>query len=409
MSKSSSSSKRRLVITAVLAGSSQSEVARIYGVSQGWISRLMKLYEAEGETAWEPRSRAPKNSPTATPQATVELVIELRKKLSEAGLDAGADTIDWHLEHHHQITLARATINRILVRAGQVSPDPSKRPKSSYIRFEAEQPNETWQSDFTHYRLTRPDGTPGADCEIITWLDDHSRYALHISAHTRITALIVLAAFRQAADLHGHPASTLTDNGMVYTVRFAGIGRRGGQTMLEHELRRLGITQKNSRPNHPTTCGKVERFQQTLKKWLHAQAHQPQTISELQALLDNFIVEYNQHRPHRSLAHRTTPATAYNARPKATPGTDRTNDTHDRVRRDKINKAGTVTLRVAGQLRHIGIGRTYAGTYVILLVQDLDVRVVHAATGELLRELTVDPRRDYQPTGRPPGPAPTNK
>ena len=152
----SNSSKRRLVITAVLAGSSQSEVARTYGVSQGWISRLMKLYEAEGEAAFEPRSRAPKNSPTATPPATVELVLRLRKELSEAGLDAGADTLDWHLQRHHQITLARATINRILVRAGQVSPDPSKRPKSSYIRFEAEQPNETWQSDFTHYRLTRP-------------------------------------------------------------------------------------------------------------------------------------------------------------------------------------------------------------------------------------------------------------
>ena len=119
-------SKARLVITAVVVeGRSQSEVARTYGVSQGWISRLMKLYEAEGEEAFQPRSRAPKNSPTATPEATVELVLELRKKLSEAGLDAGADTIDWHLQHHHQITLARATINRILVRAGQVSPDPS--------------------------------------------------------------------------------------------------------------------------------------------------------------------------------------------------------------------------------------------------------------------------------------------
>ena len=114
--------------------------------------------------------------------------------------------------------------------------------------------------------------------------------------------------------------------------------------------------------------------------------------------------EYNHRRPHRSLPHQATPATAYNARPKATPGTDRNHDHHDRVRHDKISKAGTVTLRVAGQLRHIGVGRTYAGTYVILLVQDLNVTVVHAATGELLRELTIDPERDYQPTGRPPGP-----
>ena len=173
--------------------------------------------------------------------------------------------------------LSRATINRILVRAGAVTPDPSKRPRSSYIRFEADQPNETWQSDFTHYRLTLPEGGPGQDAEIITWLDDCSRYALHVSAHPRITAPIVLATFRHAADLHGYPASTLTDNGMVYTVRFS--GGRGGRTKLEHELRRLGIVQKNSRPNHPTTCGKVERFQQTMKKWLRAQPTQPATIT----------------------------------------------------------------------------------------------------------------------------------
>jgi transposase len=129
----SNTSMRRLVITAVLAGSSQSDVARTFGVSQGWISRLMKRYAAEGEAAFEPRSRAPRTSPTATAATTIDLVLELRKKLSEAGLDAGADTLDWHLQHHHQITLAPATINRILVRAGQVSPDPSKRPKSSYI------------------------------------------------------------------------------------------------------------------------------------------------------------------------------------------------------------------------------------------------------------------------------------
>ena len=399
-------SKRRLVITAVLAGQSQSEVARDYGVSQGWISRLMARYRAEGETAFEPRSRAPKTNPGATAPETVELVLRLRKQLQESGLDAGADTIGWHLHHHHQTTLSRPTINRILKRAGAVTPDPSKRPKSSYIRFEADQPNETWQSDFTHYRLTRPDGRPGADTEIIRWLDDHSRYALHVSAHARVTAPIVLATFRQAADLHGYPASTLTDNGMVYTVRLAGQGRRGGRTALEAELRRLHITQKNSRPGHPTTCGKAERFQQTMKKWLRAQPVQPSTITELQILLETFRDEYNQHRPHRSLPHHATPATAYNARPKATPGTDRDTDHHDRVRHDKINKAGTVTLRVAGRLRHIGIGRTYAGTYVILLVQDLDVRVIHAATGELLRELTIDPRRDYQPTGRPPGPTP---
>ena len=391
-------SKRRLVITAVLAGSSQSEVARTYGVSQSWISRLMARYAVEGAAAFEPRSRRPHTSPRATPPDTVELVLRLRKQLTEAGLDAGADTLGWHLTHRHQISLSRATIHRILTRAGTVTPQPAKRPKASYLRFAAEMPNETWQSDFTHYRLAS-----GTDTEIITWLDDHSRLALHVSAHRRITGPIVLATFRAAADLHGYPASTLTDNGMVYTTRFA--GGRGGRTSLEHELRRLDIVQKNSRPNHPTTCGKVERFQQTMKKWLLARPVQPTTIDQLQALLDDFLAAYNLHRPHRSLPHRATPATTYATRPKATLG-DRSADTHDRVRTDKIDQTGCVTLRVAGRLHHIGIGRTHAGTHVLLLVQDLDVRVIDAATGELLRELTLDPTRDYQPTGRPPGPVP---
>ncbi|WP_116953669.1 IS481 family transposase [Jiangella endophytica] len=391
-------SKARLVITALFVeGQKPAEVARRYGVHRAWVYKLKKRYEIEGEAAFEPRSRRPASSPRATPQATIDLVLGLRKDLADQGLDAGADTIGWHLTHHHATTLSRATINRILVRHGTVTPDPSKRPKSSYIRFQADQPNECWQSDFTHYRLAT-----GVDVEILTWLDDHSRMALHVSAHTRITAPIVLTAFRVTTGQHGYPASTLTDNGMVYTTRFS--GGRGGRTSLEHELRRYNIVQKNSRPNHPTTCGKVERFQQTMKKWLRAQPVQPQTISALQALLDQFRDTYNQHRPHRSLPHRATPATAYAARPKATPSADRSGDTHDRVRTDRIDGSGVVTLRVNGHLHHIGIGRTHARTHVLLLVHDLNVRIIDAATGELLRELIIDPTRDYQPTGAPKGP-----
>jgi len=210
-------SKRRVVITAVLAGQSQSEVARTYGVSQGWISRLMARHRAEGEAAFEPLSRTPKSSPGATAQASVELVVQLRKQLSEAGLDAGADTIGWHLRHHHRTVVSRATINRILIRAGAVVPDPAKRPKSSYVRFEAELPNQCWQADFTHYRLVE-----GTQTEILTWIDDCSRYALSVTAHARVTGPVVLAMFRETVARYGVPASTLTDNGMVFTTRFSG-------------------------------------------------------------------------------------------------------------------------------------------------------------------------------------------
>jgi transposase InsO family protein len=392
-------SKARLVITAVITeGRSQGEVARAYGVSQGWVSRLVARYRAEGEAAFEPRSRRPKSSPRAIPDATVDLIIKLRKDLAGQGLDAGPQTIAWHLRHHHQIQVSAATISRYLTRHGLVVPEPAKRPKSSYIRFAAEQPNECWQSDFTHYPLA--DGT---DTEILTWLDDHSRYALSVTAWNRVTGPIVLATFRAAVAKHGVPASTLTDNGMVFTTRLS--GGKGGRNGFEHELRRRGITQKSGKPNHPQTQGKAERFQQTLKNWLAAQSPQPATLTQLQTLLNTFTTIYNHQRPHRSLPHRATPATACTTRPKAAPG-DRAADTHNRVRTDRLDANGCVTLRHGGKLYHIGIGRTHARTHVLLLVQDLHIRIINAATGELLRELTLDPTRNYQPTGRPPGPPP---
>lgn len=388
-------SKARLVITAVvLEGRTQGDVARAYGVSQSWVSRLVDRYRAEGDAAFEPRSRRPLTSPRAIPASTVELIVRLRKELTDAGLDAGPATIGWHLQHHHQLTVSESTIARVLTREGLVVPEPKKRPKASYQRFEAAMPNQCWQSDFTHYRLA--DGT---DTEILSWIDDHSRFVLHLSAHRRVTAQIVLASFRSTYAVHGIPAETLTDNGMVYTVRFA--TGRGGRTALEAELARLGVRQKNSAANHPTTCGKVERWQQTLKKWLQAQRDQPRTLAELQAMLERFAEHYNTRRPHRSLAHRATPATAYNARPKAMPGNSEAADSHDRVRHDKIDTDGKLTLRINGRLHHIGMGRTLARTPVVMLIHDLHVRVVHAATGELLRDLIIDPSRDYQPSGKP--------
>ncbi len=310
-------------------------------------------------------------------------------------MDAGPVTIAWHLEHHHQARVSPATISRYLARRGLITPEPKKRPKSSYIRFQAEQPNECWQSDFTHYPLAN-----GAGTEILTWLDDHSRYALSVTAHQRVTGPAVLTAFQAAVTVHGAPASTLTDNGMVFTTRLP--GGKGGRNGLEHELRRLGIRQENGKPSHPQTQGKAERFQQTTKKWLTAQRRQPASITELQALLSQFTGIYNHQRPHRSLPGRQTPAAACTARPKATPG-NRETDTHNRVRTDKIWAVGTVTLRHAGKLHHNGVGRQHAGTEVLILTQDLHIRIVSKATGELLRQLTLDPDRYYQPTGRPPG------
>jgi hypothetical protein len=207
----------------------------------------------------------------------------------------------------------------------------------------------------------------------------------------------VVAGFRTACKRYGIPARVLTDNAAVFT----GTPRGRGRVALEAELLMLRVRFDHSRPYHPQTCGKVERFHQTQKKWLAAQppAH---NLRELQRQLDGFRRYYNTVRPHRAL-HRNTPAEVYAARPKATPSGP-VIDPHYRIRTDKIDPGGTVTLRHHSRLHHIGLGRQLAGTRVYVLAADLHIRVIGIDTGELIRELTLDPTRDYQPTGRPPGP-----
>ena len=143
-------SKARLVITAVrLEKRPVAEVVAAYGVSRAWVYKLLARYDSEGEAAFQPRSKRPRSSPTATPQPVIDRVLQLRKDLTGQGLDAGPHTICWHLANEH-VTVSTATVSRILTRHGAVTADPSKRPRSSYRRFEADLPNQTWQSDFTH-------------------------------------------------------------------------------------------------------------------------------------------------------------------------------------------------------------------------------------------------------------------
>lgn len=274
-------SKARLVITAVVEQHRPvAQVAASYGMSRQWVYKLLARYRAEGAEAFEPRSRRPSTSPRALAESVVAAVLAERDRLVRAGHDAGPETISAYLART-DIVVSRASVARVLTRHGRVVAQPQKKPKSAYHRFEAEQPNECWQSDFTHYRLA-----DGPDVEIITWLDDHSRMALHISAHPRITGRLVLATFRDTITQFGCPASTLTDNGMVYTVRHASARVQGsgpGRNAFETELATLGITQKNGRGNHPQTQGKVERFQHTLKTWLQHQ-DQPHDLPGLQTL-----------------------------------------------------------------------------------------------------------------------------
>jgi hypothetical protein len=247
----------------------------------------------------------------------------------------------------------------------------------------AELPNECWQSDMTHWVL---EGERGV--EIVNFIDDHSRLCLASVALPVTKALDIVTIFQSITELYGVPASVLTDNGAIYTGRF-----RRGQTGFETELDRLGVVAKHSSPYHPQTCGKVERFHQTEKKFL---AKQPAatTLRALQRQLDEFVRYYNDVRPHRALA-RKTPRSAYEARVKAHPGDVKDATAHFRVRYDKIDTNGTVTLRYGSRLLHLGIGRKNAGQVVTMLVADLDVRILNPE-GVLIRQFTIDPKRSYQ-------------
>jgi transposase InsO family protein len=378
-----------LIETHLRTGRPIAELARAHGVSRGWLYKLLARYSREGPAGVVPRSRRPRHSPTRIAGRWEEEIVALRKELGGAGLDAGAATISYHLAQQHQNPPSVSTIWRVLRARGFITPQPHKRPKSSYVRFAAELPNECWQADVTHVA-----GAGQAVFEVLNIIDDHSRLCIASRAFITTRAPDVVRTLHKAAATWGYPESFLTDNGLIFGAHH----RHQLAGTLGLELLALGIRSKHSRPYHPQTCGKVERFHQTLKKYL-ARHDPPETTKQLQAQLDRFAVYYNQTRPHRALG-RATPAAAYTAREKAYPTGPRINTTGYRVRHDKLDKKGTVTLRHQGRLHHIPVGRPYHGWRVILLIAGLDIQILDPS-GAQLRRLTLDPASDYQALGRP--------
>jgi transposase InsO family protein len=373
-----------LIETHLRTGTPIKELARTHGVSASWLFKLLARYRLEGPGGLEPRSRRPLSSPTRIADLWEDEIVTLRKELSDAGFDAGAATIHFHLSARHERPPSMPTIWRVLRARGFVVPQPHKRPKCSFTRFAADLPNETWQADMTHVQLDN-----GELFEVLNVIDDHSRLCVASRAMRVVKATDVIRVLHMSAATWGYPASLLSDNGMIFTTQ-ARHGLAGG---VEAELFALGITAKHSRPYHPQTCGKVERFHQTMKKYLAAQ-DDIETKKQLQRALDRFGGYYNNDRPHRGVGRRT-PRSVYDARQKAIPTGSLVKTDGRRLRLDKVDVAGTVTLRHRGKLHHIGLGRSYAGWRVALLVDGLNVEIV-ALDGSPLRRLVLDPTVNYQ-------------
>ena len=298
-------------VTAFVAGESVdvSEVCRTAGVSRKTFYKWANRYRAEGLVGFEPRSRCPRSSPGRIGAVVEDALVACRARLADQGLDHGATTVHWHLGEDPAWAgrvPSVATIHRVFVRRGLVTPQPKKRPRSSWKRFEAPAPNEWWQIDAMEWTIAT------GVVHVFNIIDDHSRVAIRSLAVRDATSAQAWTTFCQGARQWGPPAGMLSDNGLCFSGRL-----RGFEVLFEANLRDAGIRPFTGRPYHPQTTGKVERFQQTLKKWLRRQPL-ASTIVELQAQIDEFVHVYNFERPHQGIG-RITPASRWHAQDASGP------------------------------------------------------------------------------------------
>jgi transposase InsO family protein len=359
------------------------EFCRRQGISRDTFYRWRRRYREEGLAGLEMRSTRPNTSPRRTSFDVEESVVSLRKELLEMGSDAGPGSIQWHLGRRRdelgvQRIPSEATIWRILTRRGFVTPQPRKRPKSSLRRFEASAPNEMWQTDATKWTIKI------GQVEIITFLDDHSRVVARSRAVLTATTENTWETFLEGVAVCGLPTGVLSDNGLNFSGRL-----RGFEVAFEINLRAGGVRPITSRPYHPQTCGKIERFHQTLKKWL-ARKPMAADLVELQAQLDEFVVFYNTRRPHRGIG-RITPQERWDSRPAlVNPGNPL--PAVQRAIPILIDPRGVAITRPW----RIHVGSRYKGRHAHVMLDD-----THAAVfidGQLVRHLVLDKTRSYQPS-----------
>lgn len=359
-----------------------SDLCREMGVSRQTFYRLRRRFIEEGVVGLEPRSRRPRTSPGIIPAWLEDEIVRLRKELP---LDNGAQTIAYHLGRQGFPVPSVRTVHRALVRRGLVESQPEKRPKSSYRSFEYPAPNACWQIDATEWS---PED--GVSAWIMDLLDDHSRVSLAAVVGTGPTGTLAWEAFMAAAQHWGPPARVLSDNGSCFTA-----GDRG-LSDFEENLHALGVETVTSSPYHPQTCGKIERFHQTLKQGLDDQPP-AQTTEQLQEQCDAFRAFYNFERPHRSL-HGATPGERFAASPPTHPGPPIPEPPRITITAATVNTSGVIAI---GGRHRTSVGTQRAGDRLTVIRYGNQVAILDRTT--LITRLTLDPTRDYQPSGEPRG------
>ena len=374
-------SVRRLIVEMDPATVNVTEFCAMHGISTRSFWRWRQRYLSEGAAGLEERSRAPKRVANKTPAVIEDAIVTKRKELTDAGLDAGPASIHWHLEGLVGLP-SESTIWRILTARGFIVAEPAKAPKRSGRRFEAERANECWALDDTTWTLAG-----GQEVKVLNVIDDHSRLLVASVAMSSCTGSAALAAIADAASVLGWPARFLSDNASAF------------RHVLADALAPLGIDSSHTRPYHPQTNGKVERFHQTLKRRLAAQPAAGD-LAELQDHLDAFRHLYNHHRPHRAL-HRAHPADIWTAAPKAGPAPHPLG-TPSRISTSRVH-GGYVW---AGRKARITIGAAHNGNEALIITTGTNCHIF--INGRLVRALTLNPNKTNHPLHHRPGrPTPT--
>lgn len=368
-------SLRRLIAEIDTSSLNVTQFCAEHGVSTWSFYSIRRRFSVEGEAALELGSRAPHRVPNRTSVVVEDQIVSLRKELDDAGLDAGAATIQWHLSNRGIEPPSVSTIYRVLVRRGFVVPDPKKKPKASKS-FNAGRANQVWQIDGTNW--TMADGTV---VKIINIIDDCSRVCIASQVHDAETLTGAWDTVTTGFMAWGLPERFLSDNGSAFK-------------SLRHQMTQIGIGFGHSRPYHPQTCGKVERFHPTLKKWLTKQT--PATTKpDLQHQLDQFVHIYNHERPHRGI-NRQIPAAVWHHTPKAGPANTPLADRPTVIKRGTVDKKSVVY----GAGKAISLPKGNAGLPYTLIATDTRAHVF--INGQLTRKLELDPnKRDHTIHKRP--------
>jgi transposase InsO family protein len=358
-------------------------VCREVGISRQTFYVYLRRYAAEGLTGLFERSRRPRRSPRQVPAAMEDQIVRVRKELGDAGWPNGAISVLAALRAagvDPTSLPSRASVHRVLVRRGQVVPAPAKRPRRPARRFEAATANALWQID--GFTVTLADGTTAWVLQLV---DDHSRLDLACRAATSENAADAWAAFQTAVARYGLPAAVLSDNGLAFSAR-----RRGWVGPFEANLAALGVRAITSRVRHPQTCGKVERAHATVRGWL-ARHPAPGDLPGLQALLERYRAGYNT-RAHQALGG-LTPQQRFDAATKTgpAPGPLTRPAPITRVLARTVGPRGAVGVDDV----EVGLGRRYIGLPVTVFSDGDHVTVF--ADGHLIRSLTIDHTRRYQP------------